>query len=99
MQHGFAMLAWSPLAKGAIPTGEGIRVEVAQTLDRIAAERGTDRSTVALAFVLSHPSAPVAIIGTQRSERIRAAVDAAQLRLERSKVYAIVQAAEGVRLP
>lgn len=99
MQHGFAMLAWSPLAKGAIPSGDGLRVELAQTLDRIAEDRGTDRSTVALAFVLSHPSAPVAIIGTQRAERIRAAVAAAALRLERSEVYAIVQAAEGVRLP
>ncbi|MFZ4719469.1 MAG: aldo/keto reductase [Ilumatobacteraceae bacterium] len=99
MQLGMAMLAWSPLGRGRIPDGEGLRPELVAALDDIAADRGVDRSTVALAFVLSHPSAPIAIIGTQRVERIEAALSALALPLSRAELYAIVQASEGRPLP
>jgi len=99
MQHGMAMLAWSPLAKGAIPSGETLRAELVSTLDLIAERHGTDRNSVALAFVLAHPCNPVAIVGTQRAERLAAAVAATRLQLSRAEWYAIVQASEGVPLP
>lgn len=99
MQLGMAMLAWSPLARGAIPAGEGVSPELVAALDRVAGDHGVDRATVALAFVLSHPSAPVAIIGTQRIERIEAALAALDVPLSRAEWYAVVQAAEGRRLP
>ena len=99
MQAGLAVLAWSPLAGGRLATGEGIRPELVQVLDDVAARHGVDRTVLALAFVLSHPSRPVAIVGTQRRDRLDAAVAAARLTLDRSDVYAIVQASEGVPLP
>ncbi|MGA1345475.1 MAG: aldo/keto reductase [Ilumatobacteraceae bacterium] len=68
-------------------------------LDEIAAREGSDRSTVALAFVLAHPSRPIAIIGTQRPERIAATSDVGRVTLDRADVYAIVQASEGRPLP
>ena len=60
---------------------------------------GVDRATVALAFALAHPCRPVAIIGTQRPERINAALDALTVTLDRADVYAIIQASEGQPLP
>ncbi len=99
MQLGAAMMAWSPLARGRIPSGEGISPELAATLDTLAETHGVDRAAVALAFVLAHPSAPIAIIGTQRVERIEAAVAAVDVPLSRTDLYAIVQASEGQRLP
>jgi len=68
-------------------------------LDDLAAREGVDRATLALAFVLAHPSRPIAIIGTQRVERIATSLQALEVNLERADVYAIVQASEGVPLP
>lgn len=99
LQLGLTVLAWSPLAGGRLATGDGCRPGLVTVLDRLAAERGTDRSTVALAFVLSHPSAPVAIIGTQKAARITEATQAVHLTLTRADVYALVEASEGVPLP
>jgi predicted oxidoreductase len=99
MELGLAVLAWSPLAGGAIATGEGLDGELVRTLDRIAIARGTDRTTVALAFVLAHPTNPVAIVGTQRVDRLAAAVAATELQLTRAELYSIVQASEGQPLP
>jgi predicted oxidoreductase len=99
MRSGVLPLAWSPLAGGRLATGSGLPTELVSVLDEIAARESTDRATVALAFVLAHPARPVAIIGTQRPERIAEATAAASVRLDRSDVYAIVQASEGKPLP
>ena len=76
MRDGVVALVWSPLAGGRLATGEGVRPELLAVLDGLAAREGVDRATVALAFALAHPARPVAIIGTQRPERLRAALDA-----------------------
>lgn len=99
MERGIVPLAWSPLAGGALATGDGIRPELLTVIDGLAAREGCDRATIALAFVLAHPSAPVAIIGTQNVDRIHGSLAALDVQLERADVYAIVQASEGVPLP
>jgi predicted oxidoreductase len=96
---GLSVLAWSPLAGGRLATGDGIPPALIDTLDHVAAAHHTDRAAVALAFVLAHPVGAVAIIGTQRIERIEAAVQAADVALSRAEVYAIVQASLGQPLP
>ena len=52
-----------------------------------------------MAFVLAHPSRPIAIVGSQNIDRITDTVRALAVQLDRSDVYAIVQASEGVPLP
>ncbi|MFP5488872.1 MAG: aldo/keto reductase family oxidoreductase [Acidimicrobiia bacterium] len=99
MQLDMVPLAWSPLAGGALATGEGVRPELLTVIDGLAEREGCDRATIALAFVLAHPSAPVAIIGTQNADRIHGSLAALEVHLERADVYAIVQASEGVPLP
>jgi predicted oxidoreductase len=94
-----APLAWSPLAGGRLATGEGIEPALLAELDRLAAREGVDRAIVALAFVLALPSDPVAIIGSQRPERIIAAVAALDVHLDRADCYALITASEGVPLP
>jgi predicted oxidoreductase len=69
------------------------------TLDRLAEREGVERTTVALAFVLAHPSRPVAIVGTQRPERLAEAARAIEVHLDRNDAYDIVEASEGVPLP
>ncbi len=92
-------LAWSPLAGGRLATGEGVPTELVAVLDDIAARENVTRSAVAVAFVLSHPSRPVAIVGTQNPTRLDELAHAMEIRLDRRDVYRIVQASDGVALP
>jgi predicted oxidoreductase len=99
MRLGLTPLAWSPLAGGRLASGKGVRTVLIQALDRIAALRGCERSAVALAFVLAHPSRPVAIVGSQRVERLGDATRALTVDLTRSEIYDLIEASEGVPLP
>lgn len=99
MQYGIVPLAWSPLAGGRLVTGEGIRPELITTLDRLAERENVDRSIIALAFVLAHPSLPVCIVGTQTQERIVGSLTALDVVLDRNDCYDIIEASEGRPLP
>lgn len=99
MRDGVTPLAWSPLAGGRLVTGENVRPELMAVIDEIAVARGITREQVAYAFVLSHPSRPVVLLGTQRPERIAAAVSSPVQLLDRTELYRIVAASEGRPLP
>jgi predicted oxidoreductase len=99
MEHRIVPMAWSPLAGGRLASGDDIRPELKMVLDGFAAREGVDRSHIALAFVLAHPSAPIAIVGSQNPDRIRSSTDALTVSLSRADLYAIIQASEGVPLP
>jgi aryl-alcohol dehydrogenase-like predicted oxidoreductase len=99
MELGLAVLAWSPLGGGRLATGEGVRPELLAVLDELAAREGVDRATVAIAFVLAHPSSPVAIVGTQQPDRLREAARALEVHLDRRDCYRIIEASEGVPHP
>ena len=99
LRDGVVPLAWSPLGGGRLISGEGVRPELISLLDDLAEREGVDRAAVCIAFVLAHPSAPVAILGTQTPARLSASTAALGVTLDRADVYAIVQASEGVPLP
>ena len=99
MEYKIVPLAWSPLGGGRLATGDDVRPELLEVVDGLADREGVDRSQIALAFVLAHPSAPIAIIGTQNPDRIRSSCAALGVTLTRDDVYAIVQASEGQPLP
>ncbi len=99
MRDGAVPLVWSPLGGGALATGDGVRPELLRVIDDLAAREQTGRSSIALAFALAHPAAPVAIIGSQTPERIAGATTALTVELSRADVYSIIQASEGVALP
>ena len=102
-EMGMVPLAWSPLAGGRLLAGadedSGVRPDLLATLDRLAEREGVDRAAVCLAFVLAHPTAPIAIVGTQRLERLEALQATLAVQLDRNDVYDIVEASEGVPLP
>ncbi len=99
MEAGTTPLAWSPLAGGALATGEGLSPELLEVLDTLAAREGVDRAGIALAWVLAHPSRPVALVGTQNPARLAGYSAALNVALDRADVYQLLQAAEGVPLP
>jgi predicted oxidoreductase len=99
MRTGTVPLVWSPLAGGRLATGSDVRPELLAVLDQLAERERVERSAIALAFVLSHPAAPVAIIGSQNPARIASSGAALDVELSRADVYSIIQASEGVPLP
>ena len=99
MESGITPLAWSPLAGGALATGQGVSPALLTVLDELAAREGVTRAAIAIAFVLAHPSRPVAIIGTQTPSRISELARATSVSMTRTDVYAIIQASDGSPLP
>jgi predicted oxidoreductase len=96
-----AVLAWSPLAGGRL-AGDGADERsraVAASLDELAARESAPRTAVALAWVMAHPSRPIAIIGTQNANRMTEAVRALDVRLTRTDWYAVLTASRQARLP
>jgi predicted oxidoreductase len=98
-QEKLTPLAWSPLAGGRISTGDGVRPELITTLNNLAAKHNVSREAIAIAFVLSHPALPIALIGTQQPQRLNDCVTALTVNLSRQDVYDIVQASDGEPLP
>lgn len=99
MQFGIVPMAWSPLAGGRLATGVDAPPPLVATLDELAQREGVDRSIIALAFVLAHPSKPVCVVGTQTPERIEGSLEALSVHLDRNDVYDLIEASEGMPLP
>lgn len=98
-QEKLTPLAWSPLAGGRISTGDSVRPELITTLNNLAAKHNVSREAIAIAFVLAHPSQPIALIGTQQPQRLDDCLTALTVNLSRQDVYDIVQASDGEPLP
>jgi predicted oxidoreductase len=99
LQTGLTPLAWSALAGGRLASGDGLRADLIAVLDELADREGCERSHIALAFILTHPTRPIAIIGTQQPERLAQSVRSLEVHLDRNDVYRIIVASQGVPLP
>lgn len=101
MEYSMAVLAWSPLGQGRLATGEGdARTQrVVAVLDALAEKHGASRSAVAIAWVLRHPSRPIALIGTQSAERLRDLAQARSVHLSKTEWYEVLVASRGERMP
>lgn len=86
------VMAWSPLGGGSLMTKTG---PVADMLDAIAREQGTDRSAVAVAFLLRHPAVIMPVLGTNSLERIARIAEAGRVDLSRTDWFRLYEAALG----
>lgn len=93
-------MIWSPLAGGRIFHGqdEGAR-RVRDVLQGLADQHGSSLTTVALAWLLRHPSRPLPVIGSRRLEAADDAMAATQLPLSAEDWYAVWQAGAGREVP
>ena len=101
MERDMAVLAWSPLAGGRIADSpaDGPHRTVIEELDRLAFREGVSRASLALAWVMAHPSRPIPIIGSQSPERIRSLKEVFKVKLDRTDWYAVLVAARGAPMP
>ena len=99
-------MAWSPLAKGKLASGsapellDGERqATILEALDAAAVAYETERTVIALAWLLRHPSGIIPIVGSMNPENIRIAAKAAEIELDRDTWYRLLRAARGEKLP
>jgi predicted oxidoreductase len=97
-------MAWSPLAAGLIgggahdllPSQRSYKAEgFLPTVDSIAKERGTSRTSVALAWLLKHPSGIQPVVGSVHPDRIWQAAKADELDLSRDEWVPAVAGGQG----
>lgn len=99
MREGVTPLAWSPLGGGSLATGDGLDPALLTVIDELAEREGVSRAAIAVAFVLAHPSEPVALLGTQNPARLAELATASTVGLTRDDLYRIIPIVEGVPLP
>ena len=75
--------------------GQRVHAIAGQLADRY---NGATVEQLAYAWILAHPSRPVAVIGTNKIERIASAAAAAKIQLEREDWYLLWEAAQGRRI-
>lgn len=97
---GLRPMIWSPLAGGRIFTADDERARrLRATLEAMAAELGVSVTTLAIAWVLRHPSQPLPILGSRRIEVARDALAARALTLDAQQWWRIWTAAAGHEVP
>jgi predicted oxidoreductase len=99
MREAVTPLAWSPLAGGALATGDGVEAALLAKMDELAERENVNRATIAIAFVLAHPSRPVVLLGSQSPQRLEQQAGTVGVNLEREDVYALIQLSDGAPLP
>lgn len=99
--HDIRIQPWSPFLFGYF---EGVFLnhpkfpELNKALDRIAAEKGTNKSALVIAWILRHPAKMQPIVGTTNPERLIDICKASEITLSRPEWYEIYRAA-GNELP
>ena len=94
-------MAWSPLAGGRIfDSGNPAAARLAAAANEMASRYdGATLEQLAYAWILAHPSRPLPVVGTHRLERLHSAARADALVLEREDWFALLEAAQGRKIP
>ena len=90
---GTPLMAWSPLAGGALFSGD--HPDVMSTLSNVASQNNVDETAVAIAWLLAHPSRILPVLGTNSLERIKGMSAALDVKMDRQTWYEIYTASLG----
>ena len=88
---GTPLMAWSPLAGGALFSGN--HPDVMSVLSNVASQNNVDETAVAIAWLLAHPSRILPVLGTNSLERIKGMSAALDVKMDRQTWYEIYTAA------
>jgi len=99
-QHVNPML-WSCLGGGRLLTGHDARsVRIRNALSKVADDAGAGSlDSIIYAWLLSHPSNPLPIIGSSRIDRVKRALSAESIQIDREQWYSIWEASTGYSVP
>lgn len=96
--------AWAPLANGAV-TGKVIEqptpamIEVSTRVNQLAIEKNVSPEAILIAWLMRLPFDVQPILGTTKSERVKASCQANEIELNRYEWYELFTAGRGTKLP
>ena len=94
------LMAWSPLGGGDVfRSQEEKYVRLRGVLTEIAKGHETSMDAVMYAWLFMHPVRIAALTGTMNVDRIKAAAEAADLKLSHDEWYQILEASRGFSVP
>ena len=102
--HGVSLQAWSPLARGVLSGGDlsaqspAVQKTAALVKDLASAHQVSGEAIV-LAWLLRHPAKISPVLGTSRSDRLRACAESVKVDLSREEWYRLFEAARGAAMP
>jgi predicted oxidoreductase len=96
-QRRIAPMAWSCLGGGRLFKGhDSVSERLRRVLGELSAELdGPSPEQLVYAWVMAHPSHPLPLLGSQHLDRVRHAIDAETVQLNRQQWFQILQAAAG----
>ncbi len=93
-------MVWSPVAGGRLFNADDERAyRVRNALEAVGQEVGASVDGVALAWLLRHPARVLPVMGTGKIERLREAVMAESITLDRQQWFAVWEASAGREVP
>ena len=99
-QYRYRPMAWSPLAGGRIFRGGDAQANrVRDTLHQIADKHSASPDQVALAWIMTHPTQPIPVLGTGKLHRLESAWEARDLNLTRQEWFQIWEVSAGHEVP
>lgn len=94
------LMAWSPLGGGDVFLSQEEKyVRLRKVLSEIAGDHDTTIDAVMYAWLFRHPVRIAALTGTMNADRIKTAVQAADLDLSYDEWYRILEASRGFSVP
>jgi predicted oxidoreductase len=90
-------MAWSPLAGGEVFDNNNLRL--ADKLREMSQAYAVQPSSLAIAWLLKHPSQILPIMGSNRIDRIKMFSEALSVQLDRQSWYELYEAANGREVP
>lgn len=96
--HRMPVMAWSPLGGGRLfaHTGSG---RLLDRLEQLARDCGADASAVAVAWLTHHPAGVIAVMGSNRLERIKTFAQSQQVPMDRQTWFELYELALGHEVP
>ncbi|MBJ8027155.1 aldo/keto reductase family oxidoreductase [Bacillus cereus group sp. N21] len=90
-------MIWSPLAGGEIFTGQNERaLRLRKTLQKVANELNVDGIDIVMyAWLLAHPAKMMPIVGSGKLDRVKSAIAATKLTLDRQQWFTIFESSNG----
>jgi len=100
MENDITPMAWSPLGGGKLFTSdEPNMVKLRNALEQVAQNHGVTPEHIAYAWLLSHPSNIVVIAGSSNYDRVKSAVEAKDIVLDRQEWFYLLEQATGEPVP
>lgn len=97
---GLAPMIWSPLAGGRLFSGQdATALRVREALGSVGERLGVSVATAAYAWLLRHPSRPVVITGSHRTEALQEAALATSVSMDSQSWYEVWSAGAGHEVP